>query len=163
MFHVTLRFFATLDDGLAESIRQAMESAMRPAAAIMIPLSRIQLFPRPLSQGVLAVGPPPAWESSAEGRASAVLACAIDDACAGLGLARSGTSWRPHLTLARIRDGEREVGRILRGAGLFDHRLLSDVLIVKALTLVRSDARADGHSHTTLWTLPLLSRTTSRR
>jgi len=163
MLHVTCRFFATLDDGLIESMRQAMESAIRPLGGIRIPLSDLGAFPRPRAPGVLWVGPPPGWETSAGGRASAALASAIDEACARVGVARADTPWRPHLTLARIRDGEREVGRVLSDAGLFDQRPLSEVLTVNALTLVRSDARADGHSHTTVWTLPLLSRRSSRR
>jgi 2'-5' RNA ligase len=82
------------------------------------------------------------------------LAEAIDHACDGLGLAREDKPWRPHLTLARIKEGERSVGHALSDAGLFEKPALSDALIVTTIALVRSDAGPAGHVHTTLWTTP---------
>ena len=153
--HLTFRFFLELDERLVAPMRDAIETATRESTAVKIPLSRLGAFPRTLAPRVLWFGPPPEWEATADRRRLSRLAGAIDEACDGLGLAREDKPWRPHLTLARIKEGERAVGHALSDAGLFDKPALSAALMVNAISLVRSDAGPGGHAHTSLWTVAL--------
>jgi 2'-5' RNA ligase len=153
--HLTFQFFPDLDERFAAPMRDAIESVTQAASSVRMPLSRLGAFPWPLAPRVLWIGPPPEWEATGDGRKSLRLARAIEAACAGLGLAPEDKPWRPHLTLARIKEGERAVGRAISEAGFFDRPALSDSLTVNAISLVRSDAGPAGHVHTTLWTAPL--------
>ena len=154
--HLTFRFFLELDERLVASMHDAIETATRESSAIRIPLSRLGAFPRTLAPRVIWIGPPAEWEGSADRRRLVRLAAAIDQACAGLGLAPDDKSWRPHLTLARIKEGERGVGHALSDAGLFEKLALSDTLNVDSISLIRSDAGPAGHVHTLLWTVAFL-------
>jgi len=64
--------------------------------------------------------------------------------------------FHPHLTLARVRSGERQVGRALTGAGLFDRSIEAGSLACEAVTLFKSDLTAKGPIHTWLWKVKLL-------
>lgn len=136
-------------------MRDAIETATRESTAVKIPLSRLGAFPRTLAPRVLWFGPPPEWEATADSRKLMQLARAIDQVCDGLGLAREDKPWRPHLTLARVKEGERAVGHAISDAGFFDKPALLEALIVDAISLVRSDAGPGGHAHTSLWTVAL--------
>ena len=153
--HLTFRFFLELDERLVGPMRDAIESDTRESTAIKIPLSRLGAFPRTLAPRVLWIGPPREWEATADSRRLTQFAHAIDHACDGLGLAREDKPWRPHLTLARIKEGERAVGHAISDAGLFDKTALSEALTVDAIALVRSDAGPGGHAHRRLWTVAL--------
>src|SRR5688572_1984613 len=123
--HLTFRFFLELDERLVGPMRDAIETAARGSTAVRIPLARLGAFPRTLAPRVLWVGPPPEWEATADSRRLTRLARAVDQACDGLGLAREDKPWRPHLTLARIKEGERAAGHAISDAGFFEKPALS--------------------------------------
>jgi len=55
------------------------------------------------------------------------------------------------LTLARIKDGEREVGLALAQSGVMERPLEIGALPVEAVVLMRSDLRPTGSVYTKLW------------
>jgi RNA 2',3'-cyclic 3'-phosphodiesterase len=151
--HLTLKFFADLDDGLAAPMQAAIARAIGRAAAIAIPLSRLGAFPRPQAPRVLWLGPTDEWEQTTGGRRLAALFQEIEDACAALGLPRESKAWHPHLTLARVKEGERAVGAALASIHVFDELPTTGALVTDAISLIRSDAGRDGHTHTVIWSV----------
>ena len=76
---------------------------------------------------------------------------AIEDACAATGFARDSSPWRPHLTLARVKSGEREVGRVLRSTGALEHPLAIRPMRIEHVVLMKSELLPAGPKHTALW------------
>ena len=155
--HLTVRFFGDIDEHLADPLRDAVLSAVYGERPYRIPLTHLGAFPRMQVPRALWIGPAPDWQKSDEGVRLSRLVQKIDDACSRVCAAPVEPSWRPHLTLARVRAGERDVGRAVAATGLFDRPL--DPLDVAALrvteiALVKSELRPTGPVHTRLWTIP---------
>ena len=152
--HLTLRFFAHIDESTASALHEHVAGAIATSRAVTIPLARIAGFPRLAAPRVIWMGPPDEWVQSPEGARLADIAEAIDQACDEAGLPREERRWRPHLTLARVKDGERRVGHGLRAmdgpAGPLSPPLRAD-----HITLYRSDLTPSGAVHTPLWTVLL--------
>ena len=83
---------------------------------------------------------------------------AIEDVCATAGCTRDPGPWRPHLTLARVRSGEREVGRALHTSQLMTTELEIPAMSINTVVLMRSDLLPAGPRHTPLGIHRLESR-----
>jgi len=153
--HLTVKFFGDVQEGLADLLRGSMERIAPGLAPVVIPMSRLGAFPRAEDPRVLWVGPPPDWDRGADAERLRSMQQAIDGACASLGVPREDHVWHAHLTLARIRTGERDVGRLLAAEGLTHEPQSLPALVADKLTLVRSDLHAEGPVHTRLWTITL--------
>ena len=149
--HLTFRFFAELNEDLAEPLREATGVVASSYKAFDIPLTRIGAFPRAQAPRVLWLGPSSEWERTSDGQRLVALASEIDDACAALRLGREEKHWHPHVTLGRVKEGERTVGGLLSDAGLFDDSVDAGALRVNEIELIRSDPGRGGHTYTTLW------------
>jgi 2'-5' RNA ligase len=57
----------------------------------------------------------------------------------------------PHLTLARVKEGERHVGQALAKSGVMDRPIASGVLAVESIVLMKSELRPTGSVYTKLW------------
>lgn len=152
--HLTLRFFAHIDESTASALHEHVAGAIATSRAVTIPLARIGGFPRAAAPRVIWIGPPEDWVQSPEGARLADIAEAIDQACDEMGLPREERRWRPHLTLARVKDGERRVGNGLREIENPPGRL-SPPLRADQITLYRSDLAPSRAVHTPLWTVPI--------
>jgi RNA 2',3'-cyclic 3'-phosphodiesterase len=150
--HLTLRFLGDIDQDWVEPLRQNVESATRGHQRLWIPLVRIGAFPRPQAPRTLWVGPSSEWNEHDDGKKMGALVTAIDQACAVSGLHVDEQAWRPHLTLARVRAGEREVGAALASNGIFERTLAIGILHVNAIELIESDLLPGGPRHHMLWT-----------
>ena len=64
----------------------------------------------------------------------------------------------PHLTLARIKDGERHVGQVLLQTGVMDRPVMTGALPVEAIVLMKSELRPTGSVYTKLWEVTLGGR-----
>lgn len=149
--HLTFRFFAELDEDLTEPLREATSAVAGSIRAFEIPLTRIGAFPRTQAPRVLWLGPSREWEQSGDGQRLVALARTIDDACAGLRLGREDKPWHPHVTLGRVKEGERMVGSALSSSRIFEDAVDAGALRVHEIDLIRSDAGRGGHTYTTLW------------
>jgi 2'-5' RNA ligase len=87
----------------------------------------------------------------------ALIRCAeeVDGALATLGFSREPRGYTPHLTLARIRDGARDVGRTLESTGLLAARTIVGTLHVSALSLMQSVLQPGGSVYRRLFDVPL--------
>ncbi len=153
--HLTLKFLGDIDEQLIDPLRAAIEQAIGSQVAVMVPLERLGAFPRPENPRVLWVGPSEQWEKGVEATRIAEIHDAIEQACEGLSFLRETRPFSPHLTLARIKMGERHVGIALAKSGLLDLPLSLGQLAVDRVVLMQSELKPTGSVYTKLWDLSL--------
>ena len=153
--HLTLKFLGDMDEQVVEPLRIAVEGAIGSRLALTVPLERLGAFPHPQNPRVLWVGPSENWEKGAEAKRIAEIHDAIDQACEGLSFLREMKPFSPHLTLARIKVGERHVGVALAKGGVLDRPLASGSLPVESVVLMKSELKPTGSVHTKLWDVQL--------
>ena len=153
--HLTLKFLGDMDEQVIDPLRVALELAIGSQIAVNVPLERLGAFPRPHSPRVLWVGPSENWEEGAEAKRLVEIHGAIEQACEGLGFLREAKSFSAHLTLARIKVGERHMGIALAKSGVLDCPLLLRSLAVELVALMKSELRPTGSVYTKLWAVQL--------
>ena len=149
--HLTLKFLGDMDEQAIDPLLVVVEQAIGSQIAVNVPLERLGAFPRPQSPRVLWVGPLENWDRGAEAKRIAEIHGAIEQACEGLGFLRETKPFSPHLTLARIRVGERQVGAALAKGGVLDRPLSLGSLAVESVVLIKSELRPTGSVYTRLW------------
>jgi len=153
--HLTLKFLGDMDEQVIDPLRAAVDQAIGSQGAVMVPLERLGAFPRPDSPRVLWVGPSEQWEKGVEAARMAEIHGAIEQACEGLSFLRETRPFSPHLTLVRIKMGERQVGIALAKSGLLDLPLSLGQLEVDRVVLMQSELKPTGSVYTKLWDLLL--------
>lgn len=153
--HLTLKFLGDMDEQVIDPLRIAVEQAIGSRLAMTVPLERLGVFPHPQSPRVLWVGPSENWEKGAEAKRIAEIHDAIDEACDGLSFLRETRPFGPHLTLARIKMGERHVGVALAKGGVLDRPLSLGSLAVDSVVLMKSELMPTGSVYTRLWDVRL--------
>ncbi|MCE7976723.1 MAG: RNA 2',3'-cyclic phosphodiesterase [Nitrospira sp. NTP1] len=153
--HLTVRFLGETPEDVIESLRMTLASAVAGHRPIQVPFSRLGTFPRPQQPRVLWAGPLESWEQGNEGARLQALSRMVEDLCRAAGLAAEERPLSPHLTLARIKEGERQVGQGLAQSGLLDQPVTIGVLPITTLVMMRSELRPAGPVYSPLWTCPL--------
>ena len=149
--HLTVKFLGDIDEQLVAPMQKAMENVLSSHRVIEIPLDRLGVFPRLQQPRVLWVGPLELWEKSQDAARVDSLHRAVDDCCSSLNLAPDTRPLSPHLTLARIKEGERDFGQILARSGLLDKPVSVGSMTVDAIDLMKSELRPTGSVYTKLW------------
>jgi len=151
--HLTIKFLGEIDEAVVEQLRVSVKAAIDGSPAIDIPLGAIGAFPRLQAPRALWIGPPATWDSLAESKHALQLAARIDKACEEFAVPRDTHPWQPHLTVARVREGERDAGRVLEATELMARTHDIGVLHIDEISLMKSEMRPDGPLHTPLWTV----------
>ena len=101
--HVTLKFYGEVAEGHAETIAESLDFAAAGIGALSLAFSGFGAFPAPDRPRVLWAGieAPPALE---------ILQDRIERRAEELGHPGEGSVFRPHVTVGRVREGER-IGR----------------------------------------------------
>lgn len=153
--HLTLKFLGEIEEAQVEDIRTALAPAIGSLPKFTVEVGGLGGFPDLRAPRVLWVG-----GTGPEGRIEplAALAQTVEQALEPLGFALETKLFHPHLTLARIKDRNREVGRVLAdphvsGALGWTERLGS--LAVERVSLMKSDLKPSGAVYTRLWEVPL--------
>jgi 2'-5' RNA ligase len=153
--HLTIKFLGDVDEQLVDPLRAAIEQATKEHRPFSIPLERLGSFPRPQQPRVLWVGASEQWEHGEDAKRLAELHRAVEDCCATFDLAPEGKPLSPHLTLARIKEGERHVGQALAKSGAMDRPLSLGSLVLGSIVLMKSELRPTGSVYTKLWEIAL--------
>jgi 2'-5' RNA ligase len=153
--HLTLKFLGDIDEASAPALHGTLAAALRSCCPIAIPLARLGAFPRAQEPRALWLGAPIAWERGPDAARLVALVNAIEACAEPLGVPRERRPFTPHLTLARIKSGERHAGRALARRAAFDRAWPLGPLVVDALTLMKSRLDSGGAVHTPLWTIRL--------
>jgi 2'-5' RNA ligase len=149
--HLTIKFLGETDESLIEAMRTALEQAVRDHRTVLVPLDRLGVFPRLQQARVLWIGASEAWERGEDAGRLAALHQAVEICCHSLGFAPEGRPLSPHLTLARIKEGERHVGQALANSGVLDRPVSLGSFTVGSLALMKSELRPAGPVYTKLW------------
>lgn len=149
--HLTMKFLGDIDAQWIVTLRDATAQAIETQAVGAMPIERLGAFPRPQGPRVLWVGPSQEWERGAEAQRLGAIQQSIEEACIGFGFIRETKPFNPHLTLARIKEGDRYVGNALARSGVMDRALALGSLAVGAIALMKSDLRPTGSVYTKLW------------
>jgi 2'-5' RNA ligase len=155
LMHLTLKFLGETDEQIIEPLRTSIQESIIGYRPSEIPLTRAGAFPRPQQPRVLWIGPDASWERGAEAAHLASLHEAIEDCCELVGIAREGRALSPHLTLARVKEGDRQVGQALARSGVLDQPVSLGLLPVGVVTLMKSDLRPTGPLYSKLWQVRL--------
>jgi 2'-5' RNA ligase len=153
--HLTVKFLGDMDEQALDPLLVAVTHAIGNQPAVNVPLDRLGAFPRPQSPRVLWAGPSENWERGAEARRMMEIHGVIEQACEGVGFVRETKVFSPHLTLARIRLGERYVGIALTQSGVLDRPVSVGSLAVESVVLMKSELRPTGSVYTKLWEVRL--------
>jgi 2'-5' RNA ligase len=149
--HLTMKFLGNTDEHLIEPLREAIELAMPGHGAVHMPIERLGVFPRLLQPRVLWIGPSEQWEQSDDAKRLVALHRAVENCCQSVGFAPEGRPLSPHLTLARVKEGERHVGQALAESGAMDRPVSLGLLAVESIVLMKSELRPTGSVYTKLW------------
>jgi 2'-5' RNA ligase len=153
--HLTIKFLGDMDEQVIDPLRAMLDQAIGSQIAVNVPLERLGTFPRSQSPRVLWVGPSENWEKGAEAKQISEIHGSIEQACEGLGFLRETKPFSPHLTLARIKMGERHVGVALAKSGVLDWKISLESLAVESVVLMKSDLKPTGSVYTKLWSVRL--------
>jgi RNA 2',3'-cyclic 3'-phosphodiesterase len=156
--HLTIKFLGDMDEQVIDPLLGAIEQAIVSQPSVIMPLERLGAFPRPQNPRVLWVGPSENWERGTEGKRVTDLHGAIEQACEGLSFLHETKPFSPHLTLARIKAGEHQVGVALAISGVLDRPLSLGSLAVESVVLMRSELNPTGSVYTKLWEVWLKGR-----
>ena len=150
--HLTLKFLGEIADTRAEEIRRALAPAIQAQARFSVEVGGFGVFPDLRAPRVLWVG---LSGQRDEAVTLARLAAEVDSGLDALGFPREGRPFNPHLTLARIKERAREVGKALAASGLLSQTERFGSLTVDAVSLMRSELKPSGAVYTRLWEVPL--------
>jgi len=153
--HLTIKFLGAMDEQVIDPLLVAVEQTIGSQIPVNLPLERLGAFPRPQSPRVLWVGPSEHWERGGEATRIAEIHGAIEQACEGLSFLRETRPFSPHLTLARIKVGERHVGVVLAKTGVLDRPLSLGSLAVESVVLMKSELQPTGSVYSKLWAVRL--------
>ena len=148
---LTIKFLGDMDEQLLDPLLGVVERAIGSQPSVNVPLERLGAFPSPQSPRVLWVGPSEHWERGTEAKRMVEIRGAIEQACESLGFLREAKPFSPHLTLARIKTGERHVGSALSKSGVLDSPLSLGSLAVESVVLIKSELNQTGSVYTRLW------------
>jgi len=149
--HLTIKFLGDIDEALVEPMRRALEEMLKEHQAIHIPIERLGVFPHAQQPRVLWVGASEEWERGEDAKRLAALHRSVEDCCELLDFAPESRPLSPHLTLARIKAGERHLGQALAKSGVMDRPLSVGTLAVESVVLMKSELRPAGPVYTKLW------------
>lgn len=153
--HLTVKFLGDIDEQSVAPMRQAIARAVAAHRAIVVPIERLGVFPGLQRARVLWAGPSAPWEQREDAARLTGLHRAVEDCCVALNLAPDGRALSPHLTLARIKEGETAMGRALAKSGVLDRPLAGNPFVIDSIVLVKSDLKPTGSVYTKLWEVKL--------
>ncbi len=149
--HLTMKFLGDTDEHLIEPLRGAVERAMTNHGVVHLPIERLGVFPRLQQPRVLWVGPSERWEQGDDAKRVMALHRVVEDCCRSFGFPPEERPLSPHLTLARVKEGERQVGQALAKSRAMDQPISLGMLAVNSIVLMKSELRPAGSIYTKLW------------
>ena len=134
--HLTMKFFGEVPPGRLEVIEEAVRAAVPGTGALPLELAEIGAFPSLRRPRIVWVGlvAPPALE---------LLQDRLERRAEAIGFPPEGTPFRPHVTLGRVREGQRlPVGALESLAGEYQPvAFLASELVLYESVLSRGGPR----------------------
>jgi 2'-5' RNA ligase len=142
--HLTLKFLGDIPEERVPDIEAALALVAGAQARCAADVQGLGAFPDARAPRVLWVG--------LSGKADRVtrLADAVDRALVGLGFTPESKPFTPHLTLARIKERSRDIGRALAAGGMLERMTPVGTVMVNAIALMKSELKPSGAVYTKL-------------
>jgi RNA 2',3'-cyclic 3'-phosphodiesterase len=153
--HLTVKFLGDIPENHVGDLQSVVGDALRSFAPFSIDVAGLGVFPDLRAPRVLWLG---LSSRSSEGRPTTALshlAATVEHCVEGLGYPPESRPFNPHLTLARIKEGAKEVGRALARIDLLGGDVQLGRLDVRTIALMQSELRPSGSVYTKLWEVPL--------
>lgn len=147
--HLTLKFLGDIPEERLADIQAALARAAGKHVRFSVKAQGLGVFPDPRAPRVLWVG------LTGDDQALAQLAKDVEEALATIGYAPEAKPFTPHLTLARVKDRSRDIGRALSQDRLLEREWTLGPLVVEAVSLMKSELRPTGAVYTELCRAPL--------
>ena len=145
--HLTLKFFGNIDEGACEGIMEAVGRAASKVKSFSLTVKGLGAFPSVRNPRVIWMG------VEDGGGVLRSLQGAIEERLGEIGYPREARSFRPHLTLGRVRSGRGKPELRKSMENLFQAEL--GEFRVERLVLFKSDLRPTGPIYTELRALKL--------
>lgn len=141
--HITLKFFGEVGEPSISGLSEALARAAGGTGSIPITCHGIGAFPTLTRARVIWIGAeaPAALELLQDG---------IERACEPLGFPSEGRPFHPHITLGRVREGERVPADVIEGVESPEVPFLAEQLV-----LYRSQPGRGGSVYDVVHTIPL--------
>jgi 2'-5' RNA ligase len=154
--HLTVKFLGDIQEAQVESIRQALAPPIAACSPFLVEVGGLGVFPDLRMPRVLWVG----LSETVTGQPGhqqglARLVTEVEAALKRLGFPRETRPFHPHLTLARMKERAKEVGRTLAASGLLSQTRAMGTFPVHAVALMKSELRPSGAVYAKLWEVPL--------
>jgi RNA 2',3'-cyclic 3'-phosphodiesterase len=143
--HLTLRFLGEVTEEQLPAVASAITEACHGIAPFAMRIKGTGVFPHAKKPRIYWAG----LEAPAELMG---LQVRIEEHMEALGFAREENPFRPHLTLARIKD---PMGKQRMTDALLDYKMESTPVMVSEVLLIRSHLSSDGARYETLQRFPL--------
>lgn len=153
--HLTLKFLGDIPEEQVDDFKAAVQGAVRSLTPFPVGVAGLGVFPDLRAPRVLWIGLSSGPVGKGQATALSHLAATIEQSVEGLGYPPESRPFNPHLTLARIKEGSREVGRVLARIGLLEREVPLGQLEVSKVALMRSELKPSGSVYTKLWEIPL--------
>jgi RNA 2',3'-cyclic 3'-phosphodiesterase len=150
-----VKFLGDIPENHVGDLQSVVGDALRSFAPFSIDVAGLGVFPDLRAPRVLWLG---LSSRSSEGRPTTALshlAATVEHCVEGLGYPPESRPFNPHLTLARIKEGAKEVGRALARIDLLGGDVQLGRLDVRTIALMQSELRPSGSVYTKLWEVPL--------
>lgn len=130
LMHITLKFLGDTDEAMVDGIAASMEEAARAIAPFRLTLKGMGAFPSMSNIRVV-------WVGMEGGQALQQVASRLEELLAAKGFARDSKGFKPHLTVARAKDGggTTRVHETIRqnAATVFGEHLVDRILLKKSV------------------------------
>jgi len=147
--HLTVKFLGEVDEKQLTSLQEAVKNGIKDCSPFSLQVEGVGGFPNMNQPRVLWAG--------VSGQVADLqrLVSHVEEALLPLGFPSDSKPFRAHLTLARIKQGSREVGRALVRSQALDQHTYFGMLQVHQLCLFRSELKPTGAVYHRLAELPL--------
>jgi 2'-5' RNA ligase len=147
--HLTLKFLGDIEESQVGGILQALENAGRDQAPFSVDVKGFGVFPDLRGPRVLWMG------LSGHTDRLTCLAGSIDAALTPFGFHVEHKPYTPHLTLARVKEQSRAIGKALADSGVMRESTGLGTLSIQAVALMKSEPTPSGSIYSRLGLITL--------
>jgi 2'-5' RNA ligase len=147
--HLTLKFLGDISEDRVPGIQAALARAASGHVRFAVTVEGLGVFPDVRAPRVVWVG------LTTHVDALTRLAADVEAVLAEVGCSPDPKPFHPHLTLARIKEGPRDVGRALSDGGVLAHATQRAEATVAGVSLMKSDLQPSGSVYMQLCHVPL--------
>lgn len=158
--HLTVKFLGDIPEHHVDGLKPYVVQELSELEPFSVEITGFGCFPDLRAPRILWVGLAEEQGASGTGSHLAEVAARVEKAAATLGYPPETRPFSPHLTVARIKEGSREIGRALAGLDLTAQELRLGALTVGHVSLMQSVMKPSGAQYARLWHVSLGVETT---